>query len=439
MPPSDRRSLSLPVLPNAPPSRRHAVLHDEVRPIDRQYRPIYAVWEVTLRCDLRCLHCGSRAGKARPDELSTGEALDLIDQMAAMSVKEVSLIGGEAYLRDDWLQLIRRCRDRGILVQMTTGALGLTFDRLMAARDAGLQSVSVSVDGFEGVHDHLRGRVGSFAAVERTFGDLRKLGGVRITANTQINQASLKEIEPLYAWLIDQGIVAWQVQLTAAMGRAADAPDILLQPYQVLETHPLLVRAKRYGDARGVRLWPGNNIGYFGPFEHLLRGDWVVDHRGSCGAGRRTLGVEANGDIKGCPSLSTDEFVGANIRDFSLEDIWERTQALRFTRDMEKSQLSGHCATCYYAEDCYGGCHWTASVLLGKIGNNPYCHHRALELLNRGLRERVELETAAPGLPFDHAVYRIIEEPWPSDAHRERALEVTRTAEGFLLEERETP
>jgi MoaA/NifB/PqqE/SkfB family radical SAM enzyme len=97
----DRRGLSLPVLPNAPPSKRPRALHDEVRPIDRHYRPVYAVWEITLRCDLRCLHCGSRAGKARPDELDTAQALDLVDQMAAMSVKEVSLIGGEAYLRDD--------------------------------------------------------------------------------------------------------------------------------------------------------------------------------------------------------------------------------------------------------------------------------------------------------------------------------------------------
>lgn len=406
-----------------------------VRPIDRQSRPVYAVWEVTLKCDLRCIHCGSRAGKARPDELSTGEALDLIDQMAGMNVREISFIGGEAYLRGDWLQLVTRCRERGILVQMTTGAWGLTRDRLVAARDAGLQGVSISVDGFEQVHDTLRGRKGSFAAVKRTFADLRRLQDLRITANTQINRTNLREIEPLFGWLIDEGIVAWQVQLTAAMGRAADEPGVLLQPYQVLETHPMLVRCRRHGDARGVRLWPGNNIGYFGPFEHILRHDWSCQHRGSCGAGRGTLGIEANGNIKGCPSLTTDKFVGGNIRDYKLVDIWERSKALRFTRDISVKQLSGFCATCYYRENCYGGCHWTASVLLGDIGNNPYCHHRAVELLERGRRERVELEVPALGVPFDHAIYRIIEEDWPSPLHRQRAVEITRSAEGTLLEE----
>ena len=70
--------------------------------IDQADRPIYAVWEITLKCDLACRHCGSRAGHARPDELTTAECLDLVRQMAELGVKEVTLIGGEAYLRDDW-------------------------------------------------------------------------------------------------------------------------------------------------------------------------------------------------------------------------------------------------------------------------------------------------------------------------------------------------
>jgi radical SAM protein with 4Fe4S-binding SPASM domain len=420
-------------LPIAQPSRRPA-LDNEARDIDRLHRPNYAVWEVTLACDLACCHCGSRAGRARPDELSTQEALDLVDQMADLGVKELSLIGGEAYLRDDWLDIVRRSTERGILCQMTTGARGLTRDRLLAARDAGLRSVSISVDGFEQTHDKQRGVKGSFASVKRTFADLREIGGLRITANTQVNKLNLREIEPLYAWLIEQGIVAWQVQLTAAMGRAADEQGILLEPYQVLETHPMLVRAKQYGDARKVRMWSGNNVGYFGPFEHILRGDWVATHRGSCGAGRRTLGIEANGDIKGCPSLPTAEFVGGNVRDYKLVDIWERSTALRFTRDMNKTKLGGYCAECYYAEDCFGGCHWTASVLVGKIGDNPYCHHRAYELLKKGERERIELEQAAPGMPFDHAIYRIVREKWPTEASQKRALEITETGQGFLDE-----
>src|SRR5262245_57644192 len=69
-------------------------LEPEVRRIDRR-RPVYAVWELTLRCDLACQHCGSRAGHARENELSTAECLDVVAQLAALGIKEVTLIGGE--------------------------------------------------------------------------------------------------------------------------------------------------------------------------------------------------------------------------------------------------------------------------------------------------------------------------------------------------------
>src|SRR5581483_2591162 len=75
---------------------------------------IYVVWELTLRCDLACDHCGSRAGKARPDELTTDEALDLVRQIAEMGAREVTIIGGEAYLRDDWHVIARAIVDAGM-------------------------------------------------------------------------------------------------------------------------------------------------------------------------------------------------------------------------------------------------------------------------------------------------------------------------------------
>jgi hypothetical protein len=64
----------------------------------RARRPTYAVGELTLRCDQKCRACGPRAGEPRPDELDTEEALRLVDDLAALGVGEVTLIGGEAYL-----------------------------------------------------------------------------------------------------------------------------------------------------------------------------------------------------------------------------------------------------------------------------------------------------------------------------------------------------
>jgi radical SAM protein with 4Fe4S-binding SPASM domain len=195
----------------------------------------------------------------------------------------------------------------------------------------------------------------------------------------------------------------------------------------------MLARLKPVADANRVRIWPGNNIGYFGPYETLLRGTLPRGHMASCGAGRSTLGIEADGSIKGCPSLPTLEYTGGNIRDTSLQDIWERSAPLRFTRDRTVEDLWGHCRDCYYNDTCRAGCSWTTHVLLGRPGNNPFCHHRALELLRKGRRERVIRIEAAPGEPFDHGLFDIVEEDWPAD-ELARAQRLAETGEGWLTD-----
>jgi radical SAM protein with 4Fe4S-binding SPASM domain len=414
MEPLGPRPRSLPIAPTAIPSRRTLPLAGEPRDIDRQWRPIYAVWEITLKCDLACRHCGSRAGRARPDELTTAEALDLVDQMAELGVKEITLIGGEAYLRDDWTEIARHIRQRGMQCGMTTGGRGVNAERARQAKEAGMQSISVSVDGSRETHDMLRGVVGSHDAAIDALRYLRE-AGIPVSANTQIGRPNLHEIPATLETLIAAGIHSWQVQLTVAMGRAADEPALLLEPYQLLEVMPMLAQLKGRADRARVRIWPGNNVGYFGPYEGILRGQLPRGHMSSCGAGRSTLGIEANGDIKGCPSLPTADYVGGNVRDHSLRAIWEQSKPLRFTRDRTVDDLWGHCRDCYYADTCRAGCSWTSHVLFGRPGNNPYCHHRALELLRVGRRERIVKTQAASGEPFDYARFEIVEEPFPAD------------------------
>jgi radical SAM protein with 4Fe4S-binding SPASM domain len=420
----------LPIAPKAPPARRNLPLAAESRPIDQQWRPIYAVWEITLHCDLACRHCGSRAGKERPDELSTAECLDMVDQMADLGVKEVTLIGGEAYLREDWTDIIRHVRKRGMICTTTTGGRGLTLERALAAKEAGLQGASVSVDGLESIHDQLRGVKGSWAAAMQAFENLRA-AKIPFSANTQISRPALKEIEATFDLLMDKGIHSWQVQLTVAMGRAADEPDLLIEPWQLLEVMPMLARIQAKAKPRNVRLWPGNNIGYFGPYESVLRGTLPRGHMASCGAGRSTLGIEADGTIKGCPSLPTSDWAGGNIREHSLKDIWERAAPLRYTRDRTVNDLWGYCRDCYYNDTCRAGCSWTTHVLFGKPGNNPFCHHRALELLREGKRERIVRTQPAPGEPFDFGKFDIVVEEWPAD-ELARAKEVVRTGQGWI-------
>lgn len=371
--------------------------------------PVYAVWEITLACDLKCQHCGSRAGKRRPGELSTEECLDLVRQMARLGTREVTLIGGEAYLRRDWLQIIREIRDQGMNCTLQTGGLHLTEERVRQAADAGLQAAGVSIDGLRDLHDTLRGVRGSYDAAFAALANLKKYN-LQSSVNTQIGAQVIPQMRELMHLFIEAGASNWQLQLTVAMGRAADHPELLLQPYEMLELMPLIAELYDEGLDHDFLVQPGNNIGYFGPYESVWRGKgddsihWV-----SCNAGQNTLGIEADGTIKGCPSLPTSPYAGGNIRDLTLEDLWQ-TPELSFTRTRTQNDLWGFCGTCYYADVCRAGCTWTTHVLFGRAGNNPFCHHRALELEKRGLRERIVQTAPAPGLPFDHGSFELLVE-----------------------------
>jgi radical SAM protein with 4Fe4S-binding SPASM domain len=418
-------------LPIAGATRR-LPLADDARPQDRAAQPVVAVWELTLRCDLSCHHCSSRAGHARPDELTTAEALAAVDQMAELGVREVTLIGGEAYLHEGWTDIVRAIRARDMDCTMVTGGRGMTSERARAAKDAGILSMSVSVDGLAEMHDALRGVKGSHRDALAAMANLAA-AGVQVAANTQIGRRNRRELPALFELLARAGAHSWQLQLTVAGGRVADDPSLLLEPYHLIEVMPAIARIHARARAANMRIWPGNNLGYYGPYEATLRSFVPGKRKGSCPAGRSTLGIESNGAVKGCPSLPSAEYVGGNLRDAKLRDIWERSAPLRFTRDPRLDELWGFCKTCYYAEDCLGGCTWTAHSLLGRRGNNPYCHHRALELLRRGLRERVELEQAPPGTPFDHGRFRIVEEAWPA-LELARARAVAADEQAWLLD-----
>jgi radical SAM protein with 4Fe4S-binding SPASM domain len=377
--------------------------------------PTYAIWETTLRCNQACRFCGTRAGRARPDELTTVEALDVIDQLAEIGVREVAMHGGETFLRQDWLELVAAIVAHDMTPSIVTGGRGISAADAQQAKAAGLAAASVSIDGVEATHDDLRNIPGSHQSAYRAL-DNFLAAGILIGCNTQVNRQNMREIPALFEELSQYPLYGWQVQLMAPMGRAADEPDLILQPYDLLEIMPMLARLRGLADSRGIALWPGDNVGYFGPFEHTLRDQRVPGgHSSGCGGGILAIGIEANGDIKGCSAMSSDGFVAGNVRQHRLRKLWDEAAELKFMRCFDESKLWGYCASCYYASVCKAGCVWTSATILGRYGNCPYCHHRALEHLAAGKRERLTRITKAPGTIRDRAEFSIEVEPAPAD------------------------
>jgi radical SAM protein with 4Fe4S-binding SPASM domain len=378
--------------------------------LQREFFPAYVVWELTLACDHACRHCGSRAVVARAQELSTAQALAVVAELATLRAREVVLIGGEAYLHEGFLTIVAALRDAGITPVMTTGGAGITPQLARDMAGAGLVRVSVSIDGLHARHDAQRAKLGSFAQATAALGHLRA-AGIDISANTNLNRTNQQDLEGLYQHLHESGVRSWQVQLTAPLGRAADHPEMLLQPYDLLQLLPRIDALKQRGWREGLLLMPGNNLGFFGPEELRLRSQRPGDQDsfGGCQAGRFVMGIESDGAVKGCPSLPTTAYVGGHVGTRPLSEIWEHAPELQFTRG--DVALWGHCKSCEYAEVCRGGCNFTAHSFFGRPGNNPYCHYRALKLQRQGLRERIVPVQAAAGTPFDHGRFALVEEP----------------------------
>jgi radical SAM protein with 4Fe4S-binding SPASM domain len=408
-----------------------------LEPIARRPRTAYAVWELTLKCNLACGHCGSRAGSKRDNELSTEEALDLVAQLAEAGITEVTIEGGEAYLRADWLTIARAITDHGMTCTMTTGGYGISRETTRRMKDAGIAAVAVSIDGLEATHDHIRGRQGSF---HRCFETLRHLAavGIKANSNTQINRLSAPELPELYLRLRDAGVEGWQIQLTSPMGNGADRAWLLIQPAELDDLYRMLARiAMRAADEGRVALMPANDIGYFGAYDAVLFAGSPRQMWTGCMAGVNALGIHADGSIKGCPTLPS-EYIGGNIRSRKLAEILD-SRELTFnlhagTRDSRK-ELSGFCAGCPYGGVCRAGCSQMTSVVLGRRGNNPYCHYRAGELARLGRRERIvpNLISIGKKQPFDHGTFRLIDEPleapWPAgDEHHFRYADVAWSA-----------
>ena len=375
---------------------------------------IYCVWELTLRCDLGCAQCGSSAGLPRATELSTAQCLDVVRQLTEIGVREVILIGGEAYLREDWPVIAKAITSAGMACGMVTGGKNFDQARIDLAVESGIRAIAVSIDGLERSHDAQRGVAGSWRSAVETCERIAR-SPIRLMHNTQINRLSAPELPAIASLLANLGSKARQVQLTVPMGRGSDRPGLLLQPFELLEVFPLLawVRRERL-DPAGIGLFPGDNIGYFSVYESELRlGGELGVHCQACSAGQWSIGVQADGTIKGCSALPTESYAGGSTLGEGLRAAVTSNRGISQIRERTVQDLWGFCGTCYYADVCLGGCVWTSHVLMGRSGNNPYCIHRALELEGKGLRERLVPAQMASGRAFEHGSFELLTEPLP--------------------------
>jgi radical SAM protein with 4Fe4S-binding SPASM domain len=164
----------------------------------------------------------------------------------------------------------------------------------------------------------------------------------------------------------------------------------------------------------------------------LALGTSDIEHWSGCTAGETTLGLEADGTIKSCPSLPKSHFAGGETRSTSIDDALRDLAGRTVRRDGNRGR--SFCGSCYYWNTCRGGCTWVSHVLEGRRGDNPYCYYRATTLAKRGLREKIVKVADAPDEPFAVGRFEVrLERADGSRAPRSMGLDDKRRKRGRLV------
>lgn len=339
----------------AEPHRPHG--RPDLAGADFARQPFVLAWELTRACNLACVHCRAAAQLRRdPAELTTGEALAVIDDIARFDTPPVLILtGGDPMRRPDLVELIGHATARGIACTLTPAGTPLASRaRLAAARDAGLRRVAVSLDGATSAsHDDFRRVPGSFGWTMAIIEHARSLG-LPVQIHTTLCRRTLPELAAI-ADLVDQlEAVVWAVFCLVPTGRAQTADELSPDAYE--EVFAWL--ADRATTARwNLKLTEGyhfrrvlaqraaapvSGLGFDG-------GDGIGRAPRAVNAGNGFCFISHTGEI--CPSGFLPIPVG-NVRDGSVVDLYRTHPLFAALRDPER--LAGKCGRCPYKRLCGG-------------------------------------------------------------------------------------
>lgn len=325
------------------------------------------VWEITLACCFSCQYCGSKAGHARKDELNTAECLSVADQLIELGCRRVSLIGGEVFMRRDWPEIVQRLTSHGVKVSIITNGFLFKDELLQRLKAVGIESVAVSLDGTEAVHDRYR-QAGSY---QRAVAAIKALteAGIPVSVISTLNRENVETLEALYHQLKKHPLYAWQLQACSPMGNAAvSGIDYAFDPRTVIAF------VERHKSDGFFSIGIADNIGYYTEGEGSLRGNpsGRAYFRG-CRAGLTSIGIDSVGNVRGCESMYDEAFIEGNLRQRSLRDIWEDPQGFAYNRQFRPELLTGACSVCPYGAYCAAGCRSYNYFVHGNLYESPYC------------------------------------------------------------------
>lgn len=347
--------------------------------------PKWIAWEITRRCNLKCIHCRSSSEievKGHPD-FSLQEAFRIIDDIAGYAKPVIVLSGGEPLLREDVFEIAQYGNSKKLRMCLATNGTLVNDEICEKIKDSEIKMVSLSLDGSkETVHDDFRNQKGAFAG-SINAAKLFKKHGIEFLINSSFTKRNQEEIPRVYRLAKELGATAWYMFMIVPTGRGEDILSELISKddYEdILEWHyhmekdeeDMLVRPTCAPHYYRIVLQKSKAEG-----SKFKRRSLKFSTGGSkgCIAGQLISLIDVDENVLPCSYFPK---AAGSMREQSFKDIWENSELFKELRDFKKYR--GKCGSCEYLRIC-GGCRARAYAIHDDyLAEEPFCGYIPLKL-----------------------------------------------------------
>ncbi len=353
-----------------------------------EFSPKWIAWEITRRCNLRCVHCRSSSEaemKGHPD-FTTEEAYRVLDDISSYAKPVIVLSGGEPLLRSDVFDIAKRGTELGLRMCLATNGMLVTDEVCGNIKDSGIRIVSLSLDGStEAVHDNFRSVKGAFSGITNAA-SLFKKHGIEFIINSSFTKRNQEEIPAVYKLAKELGATAWYMFMIVPTGRGEEIMNELISKEEYEEILDWHYRMEK--DEKDMLVRPTCAPHYYrvvlqkskdekSKFERRTLKFSTGGAKG-CLAGQLICLLDVDGNILPCSYFPKP---AGNIREKSFRDIWENSGLFRDLRDFKR--YKGKCGSCEYINVC-GGCRARAYSVNGDyMAEEPFCSHVPFKMTKR--------------------------------------------------------
>jgi Fe-coproporphyrin III synthase len=343
------------------------------------------VWNVTRRCNLRCVHCYSESrDREYGGELNTAEALRLIDGLADFGVPVLLFSGGEPLMRADLFELVAYARAKGIRAVISTNGTLITPAMASRLREAGLSYVGVSIDGIGARHDRFRGVSGSFALSIAGIRACRD-AGVKVGLRFTITRDNAADVPAVFRLLEEENIprICFYHLVYTGRGAALKEHDLDRAATRSLVDRIIDLTADLIKRAPATEVLTVDNHAD-GVYLYLrlireqsARASAVLEllrMNGGNGSGRSIGCVSWDGAVY--PDQFWRHYTLGSVREKPFGEIWTNKEEplLRGLHD-RRGLLKGRCGRCAWQELCNGNFRVRAEAACGDVwAEDPACY-----------------------------------------------------------------